>query len=160
MPKINAFKQYYARNQDLVYFRACIPPPNSSPSFEVSAIFPPVKLMTFLSMEILISMQSRKLVYYCLWLCLYKLWAAEATMFSVVPISVPLFRCPVPTSTRPQGGRVRYTQRRRHHMTARDLWLSSFVLTMFVTTAALRENITIALAICQTRRATDVGLYY
>ena len=49
LPKINVFKQYYVRKQKLVNFRPrvhsdvvvmwCIPPPNSSPSFEVSAIF-------------------------------------------------------------------------------------------------------------------------
>jgi len=38
LPKINAFNQYYLRKQELVVMRF-IPPPNSSSSFEVSAIF-------------------------------------------------------------------------------------------------------------------------
>ena len=44
LPKINALKQYYVRKQEL-FTSACvavmwrIPPPNSSPSFEMSAIF-------------------------------------------------------------------------------------------------------------------------
>ena len=47
LPKINAFKLYYVRKQELVYFRAWtvtylwhgIFLPNRSPSFEVYAIF-------------------------------------------------------------------------------------------------------------------------
>jgi len=42
LPKINALKQYYVHKQELLYFRLCssavmwhIPPPNSSPPFEV-----------------------------------------------------------------------------------------------------------------------------
>jgi len=44
LPKINALKQYYVRKQELFFTSACvavmwrIPPPNSSPSFEMSAI--------------------------------------------------------------------------------------------------------------------------
>jgi len=88
------FKQYYVRKQKLLYFSLhylealrnvlykfktylltyfdvvvmwYIPLPNSSQSFKVSAIFPPVKLTTFLPMENPVRMHSRKLVFYCLW---------------------------------------------------------------------------------------------
>ena len=36
-----------------------IPPPNRNPSFEVSAIFPPVKLVKFLPMQMALSTMSR-----------------------------------------------------------------------------------------------------
>jgi len=46
LPKISAFKQYYLRKQELVFYvhdtaavKWHIPPPNSRSSFEVSAIF-------------------------------------------------------------------------------------------------------------------------
>ena len=44
----------------------CIPPPNSSASFKVSAIFSPWKLRTFSQWEFPRSIQSRDLIFYCL----------------------------------------------------------------------------------------------
>jgi len=50
LPKINALKQYFPTQAGTYFTSACvavmwrIPPPNSSPTFEVSAIFCPVKI--------------------------------------------------------------------------------------------------------------------
>jgi len=54
-------------NADVVV-KWCIPPPNSSPSFEVSAIFSPWKLRIFSHWKFPMSLQSRDLIFYCLWM--------------------------------------------------------------------------------------------
>jgi len=55
--KINVFKQHCKQAGTCVLLR--IPPPNRTPSFKVSAIFPSVKLLTCLPMHTTLSMTSR-----------------------------------------------------------------------------------------------------
>jgi len=72
LAKINALKQYYVYASRNFFTSACvavmwrIPPPNSNPSFEMSAIFSPWKLMTFSQCKTRSSLQFRDL-FYCLW---------------------------------------------------------------------------------------------
>ena len=75
LPKINALKQYLRTQAGTSFTSACvavmwcIPPPISSPTLACPPFFAPWKLMTFLSAQVMRSVQSSiiySIVYYCI----------------------------------------------------------------------------------------------